>query len=498
MNLGLEFYNSLSTYSDRTSCVINDEHFSYKQLAQAVSNIRSVLRSDYRAELNIIGLVTNDDLETYAGIIAIWLEGKAYVPLSPDSPVQRNNDVIQQAGIKTIIDSENNTLFKDFDVIASRRLEDVSLDIEPVEVDNQALAYILFTSGTTGSPKGVPITRSNVEAYIQALEKSGYVLTHNDRCLQMFELTFDFSVMAYLFPLIRGASMYTIPKGETKFSYIYQLMNKHKLTALPMVPSVINFLRPFFGKISDAEVRYSIFCGEALQTDVVKEWSRSIPEANIYNYYGPTECTVFCSYYKLSTRPEDEIKTFNGVVSIGQAMVGTELIIIDDDNQPIVGEGKGELCIASTQLTPGYWNSEEKNASAFFNLEMDENEKRYYKTGDLCMFDSSGDYYYLGRIDFQTKVNGFRVELSEIEFHAKMYLSNTNCVAIAWKDVTNNSQIGLVIEDSERDIDALLNYLKRQMPPYMIPIKIIFMTQLPYNNSGKTDRMALLNFFNGS
>lgn len=495
MELVHQLHNSLISFKDKEACHIGDTSYTYGDLGQAVSNIRKALRQAERIDNGNFGIVGHDEMETYAAIIALWFEGKTYVPLSPDSPKDRNLNVIKQAEIRTIIDTAAKPLVSQFDVINPKQLDKSDIDLVPRDVSEDVLAYILFTSGTTGTPKGVPITRSNVAAYIYALEESGYKLTSNDRCLQMFELTFDFSVMAYLFPLLRGASMFTIPKGEIKFSYIYQLMSKFKLTALPMVPSVINFLRPFFSKINASEVRYSIFCGEALQKDVTLEWSKSLPNSEIINYYGPTECTVFCSYYKVNLTESDLVKAYNGVISIGKAMEGTELIIIDENNDVLSAGDKGELCISSTQLTPGYWKNEEKNKATFFNIEMNSQTKRFYKTGDLCSLDEEGDFAYVGRIDFQTKVNGFRVELSEIEFHAKAYLDQLNCVAIAWSDINNNSQVGLVIESSEFELEGLLEHLKTQMPPYMIPIKTVFISKLPYNASGKTDRKTLEKMF---
>lgn len=490
MELVNQLFESLIKFRSNVACHINGYSYTYSDLSQRILDIRYALKEIASSE-RIIGLVARDDMATYAAILALWFEGKAYVPISPGSPKERNQNVINQALISTVIDASEEILFKDVATINSNSLERQDNLIQPHPFPDEDLAYIIFTSGTTGSPKGVPITRGNLSAYIYSLEKSGYQLDSNDRCLQMFELTFDFSVMAYLFPLLRGASMYTIPKGEIKFSYIYKLITEFQLTALPMVPSVINFLRPFFSKINSKQVRYSIFCGEALHSDVTFEWSKCIPNAEIYNYYGPTECTVFCSFYKLKLNKLEDIKSYNGVISIGKAMIGTELMIIDDDSKMLTAGQKGELCISSIQLTPGYWKNEKKNHSSFFQYK----GKRFYRTGDLCSLDTDGDFAYIGRIDFQTKVNGFRVELSEIEYHVKSFFENINCVAVAWLDVNKNAQIGLVLETSERKIENLLEYLKTKLPPYMIPIKTLFISKLPYNSSGKTDRNALKELF---
>ena len=178
-------------------------------------------------------------------------------------------------------------------------------------------------------------------------------------------------------------------------------------------------------------------------------------------------------------------------MSIGKAMNGTFTIIINDNKEPVGAGEKGELCLGGVQLTPGYWKNEEKNMETFFQAMYNGVTERFYKTGDLCLADDEGDIMYLGRIDSQVKVQGFRVELSEIEFFAKEFLNKVNAVAIAFTNQLHNTEIGMVIESAAFDTRPLLEYMKTKMPGYMIPTQMRFTDLFPLNTNGKIDRKLL-------
>lgn len=479
---------SLKECSDNNAFCIDNVFYTYKQLAEKISAIRRAFKELRHENLNI-GLVANDDIETYAAIIALWLEGRSYVPVNPDTPAERNNNVLQQAEVAVVIDSSDTALFPDLDVIRSNDLVFVQLDLEPKPVPDDALAYIFFTSGTTGVPKGVPISRSNLAGFIHAFFALDIIMRAEDKCLQMFELTFDLSVMSYLTPLLKGACVYTIPKSKIKFHYIAELLDEHNLTVALMVPSIIHYLRPYFDEINCTGMKYSLFCGEALPADVTAEWADCVPNAKIMNVYGPTEDTIFCTHY---TYNRNEVnKAVNGLLCIGKPMESTYTIIVNEKNEIVKPNEKGQLCLGGVQLTPGYWKNEKKNKETFFYTAYNGESERFYKTGDLCTADEDGDIMYLGRIDSQTKVQGFRVELSEIEFFAKEFLQKINVVAIAFTNQIANTEIGMVIESAEFDTKELINYMKTKMPVYMIPTQVKFVNVFPLNTNGKTDRNLL-------
>lgn len=485
--------NSILINREKNAFFIKEFFYTYKDLAGRISAIRKSISKQIDENEKIIGLIANDDLETYASIFALWLEGKAYVPIAPETPLERNQNIVEEASISTVIDSSDNNYFQDLKTISSQKLPDTVINLAPKDVSDSELVYMLFTSGTTGRPKGVPITRRNLISFVDAFWDMNFEINSNDRCLQMFELTFDLSVMSYLIPLLKGACVYTIPKDKIKYSYIFELMEEQELTVTLMVPSILHYLRPYFDEIALPKMKYSLFCGEALPLDLTKEWSKCLPNARIVNVYGPTEDTIFCTYYDFN---RDEINnSYNGILSIGNSMKGNYAILVDDQNQILANGSTGELCLGGLQLTPGYWKNEEKNEEAFFSINYAGRQERFYRTGDLCKTDLSGNLLYVGRIDFQTKIQGFRVELSEIEFYAKEFLKKTNVAVIAMKDHIGNTELGMVIEEKKFDTSSMLEEMKLKLPAYMIPRKIAFIDEFPLNVNGKTDRNKLEEIF---
>ena len=265
----------------------------------------------------------------------------------------------------------------------------------------------------------------------------------------------------------------------------------HQLTVMLLVPSVISLLKPYYSEIHSESVRLCSFCGEALLLDSVNEWRQCIPNARIRNYYGPTEDTVYCTYYDVD---DNHQKSYNGAVSIGKSLDSGSCIIVNTDKSKteILPRGeKGELCLAGKQLTIGYWNNDAKTQEAFFEL----NGTTYYRTGDLCFEDQDGDIMYSGRLDFQTKIQGFRVELSEIEHFANEATTNS-VVCVAFTNKLNTSEIGMVVEsDSDCDTDAIINHISNHLPSYEVPTAIRVISSFPLNDNGKINRKELKKLF---
>lgn len=478
----------IRNYADRPSFYIDGHYYTYTQFARRISAIRREIYELNSSE-QIFALAIHDDLDTYASIFALWMEGKAYVPLHPNQPLERNVNIIEQVGLSNVLDSAEQSVFcqRVLNVMHTNQYiyTDDYLD-NWIETSDDALAYILFTSGSTGVPKGVQILRRNVAAFMDSFWKTGIKITAEDRCLQVFDLTFDVSVQSYLVALMRGACVYTVPYGQVKYLYAASLIQEHKITFGAMAPSMLTYLRPYFDEFDATSMRTTILTAEACPVDLMEDWYKCAKNTDIYDFYGPTEATIYCTYYRLNRGCNNLSQ--NGIISIGLPMANVQAIIMREDGQLVEGQEKGELCVAGEQVTPGYWNNEEKNSSSFFEKE----GVRYYHTGDLCYWDESGNILYCGRIDQQAKIQGFRVELGEIEFHAReFYDKKYRVVAIAFDNAQHLTEIALFIESSKQDTKALLDYLRSKMPHYMIPSRIIFEQQFPLNKSEKIDRNTL-------
>ncbi|MDP4276212.1 MAG: amino acid adenylation domain-containing protein [Bacteroidota bacterium] len=483
-------------YVDRTAIVIEDTPYTYRQLFEKVAAIYKVIN---QLSEQIIGIVAENELETYASILATLFAGKTYVILHPDYPEMRNLQIAEQAGIGCLLycGKDIEVLSPDVSVkrICTTSQEGGQQAIEssvlrpwilPEVKITEANAYIIFTSGSTGKPKGVPISRQNLNAFYAAYRHLGWQLDETDRMLQMFELTFDVSVVSFLYPLTLGASVYTVPSSGFKYLNVLNVLDSHRLTFAAIAPSVLRLSRPYFPSIQLPELKYLVVTAEATDVNLLAEFRDCIPNATVINLYGPTEATIYCTAYTIPTQGS---KHHNGMAAIGKPFPGMEVLIADEKGQSLPVNRTGELWLSGLQLMHGYWNAPEKSASCFIRHT---DGKLYYKTGDLCSQDADGDIIYCGRKDTQVKIQGYRIELGEIEYRVKQFYCNAfNAVVIPLSGVDSNNELHLVIEKEEDDTQKLEQYLHDHLPAYMLPKQIHFLQAFPLNGSNKTDRKKI-------
>ncbi len=466
-------YESFTENASQNCIRIEEKTFTYGEVLQISSQIRQQLKTTTSQN---IGIYLTDDVFMYASILAIWFEGKTYVPIHPEFPLNKNLNVIEQAEIQEILSSIK--IGENFGISCLDSTEISDTETVPPKISSlENNAYILFTSGSTGNPKGVPIRFSNLYYFSEAFHATFGKISTEDKVLQMFELTFDLSVMSYLIPWLNGACVIGLHKNETKYLQILDLLEADEITVALMVPSILNLIIPYLdSEIKNKSLRLNLFCGEALLSKQIESWRSFVPNAALYNVYGPTENTIFCSHHKI----EKNIKEKNGIICIGKSVINSEMSFINGDNE-------GELLLSGKLLTNFYWKNPEKTAETF----IEKNGKTYYKTGDWCIRDEDGEFYYVNRIDFQAKINGFRIELTEIEHFANQVLKNAISVSAIFKDKSDNDYLVLFVNDLECDENEIISYLKENLPDYAVPSKIIKLEKFPENTSGKIDRKEL-------
>ena len=387
------------------------------------------------------------------------------------------------------MDSSKHSRYEKSMLISTNEKEYINSDFTIKQhVTDSDLAYILFTSGSTGIPKGVTISRGNIAAFINSFWATGIQINENDRCLQCFDLTFDVSVQCYLSALIKGACVFTVPYMEGKYLYVAGLMEEYGLSFAVMAPSMLRYMQPFFEQIDMTKLKSCILTAEACPKKLLECIYTYNSQIQLFDFYGPTEATIYCTYYELSNNGLN--KDLNGIISIGRTLKNVSSIILREDGTECKCNEKGELCVAGLQITPGYWNNIEKNSSSFFEYKLDGRFVRFYKTGDLCYKDEDGDIMYSGRIDNQVKIQGYRIELGEIEFQAREFLPNKNIVCLA-KEINDIVTLFLVIEGEEFATQELISYLGSKLPSYMIPTHILFIKEFPLNSSDKVDRRKM-------
>jgi len=475
-------YSNFVRFSDSNAFFIRDEYFTYGQLSARVMAIASrILSEDPHLHQKTIGVVTNDHLDTYASILAVWFTGNIFVPVNPKNPPDRQKQIIDQSDLqKVFVHDPGNfpAIELNVELIATRELPEVSGLMDFPEASGDNLLYLLFTSGSTGVPKGVPISLKNLESFVYDFISYGYAFQPEDRFLQIYDLSFDASVHCYTVPLTVGGCVYTVPQEEIKYLYALKLMQEQDLSFVKMPPSTIAYLRPFFDKIRLEKLKYCLLGGEALNNDLVSEWSACVPNARIQNVYGPTEATINCLIYGWERDMEN--KQLNGIVSIGKPFGTTGAMVLD-----------GELCVSGDQITPGYWKDPEKDKLAFFDHETEGPKTRFYKTGDMVIKDPDGDYLFAGRRDEQIQIDGFRVELGEIEKHARDFTQLNNIAAISALNELGTNQIHLFVESTEENRSELMQYLESRLPYYMVPSSIQFLEEMPKSTGGKIQKSKL-------
>jgi amino acid adenylation domain-containing protein len=363
-------------------------------------------------------------------------------------------------------------------------------------VSPDAIAYLLFTSGSTGEPKGVPISHANVRAYIRHICDRFQVNEH-DRFSQMFDLTFDLSVHDMFVCWERGACLYSVP--ETSLMAPAKFVKDHCLTMWFSVPSAIGLMAKM-GMLKPRvfpSLRVSLFCGEPLPSVYASAWQEAAPNSVIENLYGPTETTIAITSYRWD--PESSPSAcVNGIVPIGWVFDGQQACVIDHERNPVpIGE-RGELCLSGSQVTRGYWENPRKTAEQLVRLRSF-GERVWYRTGDLVRQDQSGCFYYLGRIDHQVKIRGYRVELQEVEFVLRKASGSGQVAAVAWP-VREGIAEGIVAFIGGRlqcDANAIVRYCREALPDYMVPRQIHVLDALPLNENGKLDRFKLIKMLEG-
>jgi amino acid adenylation domain-containing protein len=476
-------FEKVNGNAENTAAVINNTAYSYAALAKRVGAIQALILNSTSANIGILAI---NHIDSYAAIVACWLSGKAYVPLQSTYPKERIESIVDDAGIELVLTAaeEFPESLSAFNPIYTGTLPENKPQQCTIREDSSA--YILFTSGTTGKPKGVPISYGNLQAFLHAFHQLGYTLGAQDRFLQMFELTFDLSVMSFMVPLSMGASFYTLPDGMIKTLGLYHVLEEYQITFALMVPSAIQLLKPYFNDIELPYLRVSQFCGEALKADILSAWFQCIPNARVDNVYGPTEATIYCTGKTLNI---NNLKTesLNGIAGIGQALKGTETALFADGKEINGLHEPGELCLAGSQLTSGYLKNETQNEKSFFIS----NGKRYYRTGDLVKKDENGNLFYIGRADDQVKIQGYRIELAEIELACNKILPENLNTAVGFLDKKENWLLALFIHELKEDEARVRQLIEPLLPNYMVPHLILGIDNFPLNANGKTDKNKL-------
>ena len=357
-------------------------------------------------------------------------------------------------------------------------------------------AYILYTSGSTGVPKGVIVTHLNVVNYIEWAAEC-FQIEAKDRILGTAPFHFDMSTFDIFATLKAGGTLCIVPERHLIFpGKLLDTIEKEGVTLWKGVSSLLMYLSST-GSLKEDRIpslERILFGGEVLPTKHLMAWMKIYPAKRFYNVYGPTEATGISSYYQVEKPPA----TADEAVPIGRACSNTEILILTDGDRLALAGETGELCIRGSGVSLGYWNDEEKTARAFVRNPLGTTQHdRIYRTGDLARMREDGVIEYLGRKDFQIKHMGYRIEIFEIE---KVILAQENVYQAAVLLCNSYPEevselVAFIVAPGAVEPDAVWQAMGRSLPGYMLPKKIIALDRIPLTDRGKTDRVALRGYY---
>lgn len=348
------------------------------------------------------------------------------------------------------------------------------------------LLYVLFTSGSTGVPKGVTINHRSVIDYIDWVTET-FGITEKDSFGNQAPFYFDNSILDIYSTIKTGATTYIVPKNLfAQPVLLLEYLKEKKINTIFWVPSaliVVARLKAFKNVDLSDTLQRVLFCGEVMPNKQLNVWRSYLPDVLYANLYGPTEITDACTYYVVDREFSDEEP-----LPIGRAMPNTDIIVLNDKNEPVSGEEPGELCVRGTSLSMGYYNNPEKTREAFVQNPLNPwVPEQIYRTGDIVKYNERGELIYLSRKDFQIKHMGHRIELGEIETAVSSLEEISLCCCLYDE---KRQKIVLFIEE-ELEKSYINEKISRLVPEYMLPNKLIRVEKMPINANGKIDRVKL-------
>ena len=507
-----------------TAIVMGAQRLSYGELEATSNRLARMLVENGCGRGDRVCLLAPKSPATVLGMLSVLKAGGAYVPIDVSSPAARVARIIASAEPRIILASPDASALVD-DLRATGSLSpDVPIGLlehpapdhsfeaafgpqdwrscspDPLSCPSgpEDLAHLLFTSGSTGIPKGVMISHSNAIAFVE-WATSYFKITSSDRVSGHAPFHFDLSTFDLYGSLCAGAELHLVPPEASVLpSRLAELIRDGELTQWFSVPSVLSYMAKF-DVVSDdtlGSLQRVIWCGEVLPTPTLIHWMRQLPRARFTNLYGPTEATIASSYHTVSECPRDS----GAPIPIGRPCGGEELAVLDGEMRPVPEGEIGDLYIGGVGLSPGYWRDEDKTRAAFRPHPSSANPRaRLYRTGDLARVRGDGLVYFLGRVDSQVKSRGYRIELGEIEtaLNALERLKESAVVGVA-SDGFEGTAICCAYAPMEGEEIApaeIRSKLADALPSYMFPSRWMSFDQLPKNLNGKIDRRRLKELF---
>ncbi|GAB7046435.1 amino acid adenylation domain-containing protein [Catenuloplanes indicus] len=488
---------SARRWPGRVALEVGGESVTYAELAGTAALLAARLGEPAPAA---VGLLASRSVAAYAGYLATLLTGATVVPLNPRAPVARNRLICRRAGVTRVV----------ADTASAAQASELLPDGDPVRLPEgwrtslpgppgagpagpDDVAYLLFTSGSTGEPKAVPIRHRHVTGYVGHCARR-YAVGPGSRLSQTFDLTFDPSVFDMFVAWSAGATL-VVPEPDEILTPV-RFVNRAAITHWFSVPSVISVAARFRALRPDSmpTLRWSLFAGEQLTLDAARAWARAAPRSTVENLYGPTELTVTCTGYRLPADPDAWPRTSNGTVPIGVPNPGLAAVLVGPDGTVT---DDGELCMRGPQRFDGYRDPADdrgrflrRRAERYLPVEHPETDADWYRTGDRARMED-GVLVHCGRLDDQIKIRGYRVELAEIESVLRRHPGVLEAVVLAGTGADGEVRLRAVHTGVPVPAGELAGLAGESLPWYMVPESFAHRDALPVNANGKIDRRRL-------
>lgn len=486
------FEEQVEKMPNSIAVVFEDKELTYQQLNEKANQAGHYLREHYYIQPDdIIALQLERSEWMIIAILGVLKAGAAYVPIDPDFPKARIKYVLQDSQAKALLTDERTyvaarDLEKTLPVLSVERLTNGKKENPERINSSRDLAYIMYTSGSTGQPKGVCVEHINV---IRLVKSSNYLPFDSKQVfLQLADYSFDASTFEIWGALLHGGKLVTIPSKQTDLKSISRAIQENGVTIIWLTAGLFHLM-------VDTEIKnltslqYLLAGGDVLSTFHVNKAIASLPNCTIINGYGPTENTTFSTTCNLS-----QFKRIEGSCPIGRPISNTEVFILNNSQELLPIGAAGELCVSGAGLARGYLNNSKLTAEKFIPHPFKEG-KRLYKTGDLGRWLPDGNIEFLGRLDNQLKIRGYRIEAGEIEQALLQHPAIQSAVVIS-KEVAQTKELVAYLACGGKampDTESLRHYLSEQLPDYMVPAYFVELASFPLTINGKVNRKVLPN-----
>lgn len=473
----------------RTAIVTSDIVVDYGTLETRANQLAHYLLAQGIRSGDVIAVAMNRSTDLVVALLGCVKSGATYVPVDPNYPKQRVEYMLQDSGARVLLtESEHRSKFStSADVLCYDHLKDciAQFSVQPpaVTIDGNQLVYILYTSGSTGLPKGVQIRHASLTNTLLSLQESPGI-TPDDTMLAITTISFDISAVELYLPLITGAKLLLADADTARDAHrLVELAQKHKATIVQATPAT-------WRMVMDCTPDYfpvKVFCGgEAMKKDLARKLVNKCRE--VWNMYGPTETTIYSTIKQIDSNSID-------LITIGKPIANTRVYVLDENRSPVAIGQEGQLYIAGIGVAAGYRNRSDLTEEKF-SADLIDPETTMYATGDIAKFTENGDLVCLGRIDHQVKIRGFRIELGEIESQLSDLDGIREAAVITREDVPGDQRlVAYVVTDTgyvdRDDISRWRKILANHLPHYMMPNDWVCMDHLPMTANNKVDRKAL-------